>query len=431
MLMNILFIGVFFFEMLIAAIFFSNVAERKRSLVVILAAGTLLYEIGALVNIFLISTSWLNVTFSILANLILAVCFFKIKPVRAGFYSVLLVAISSFLEHIVIFAISSCSRVYTADYESETLILVVEIIISKILYFIIAMILLKFTHKDDSIVKIPSAFYCFPLITLVSVVCFWYVSLNQRLEFQNQNILGAVSALLLFATLYVFFSFQASAQRERELLLMQREQEKTKTDIAYFDILEKQNNDLRAYAHDAKNHLSAIKNLNTDPEVDLHISEMFERLREYEKVSHSGNRTLDVLIDKHIAECEIKNTVFAYDVKSNNLIEIEPFDLVTVLGNLLDNALEAAQNSTAKTVSLETDFRNGFSVIIVSNSCDTDPLGKSSGLLATTKSNKRLHGYGLKSVTKTVKKYNGDIAFDYDPEAKKFVVTVMIDSQKE
>ena len=430
MLMNILFISVFFFEMLIAAIFFSNVAERKRSLVVILAAGTLLYEIGALVNIFLISTSWLNVTFSILANLILAVCFFKIKPIRAGFYSVLLVAISSFLEHIVILAISSFSRVYTADYESETLILVVEIIISKILYFIIAMILLKFTHKDDSIVKIPPAFYCFPLITLVSVVCFWYVSLNQHLEFKNQIILGAVSALLLFATLYVFFSFQASAQRDHELLLMQREQEKTKTDIAYFDILEKQNNDLRAYAHDAKNHLSAIKNLNSDPDVDLHISKMFERLREYERVSHSGNRTLDVLIDKHIAECEIKNTVFAYDVKSNNLIGIEPFDLVTVLGNLLDNALEAAQNSTEKTVSLETDFRNGFSVIIVSNSCDTDPLGKSSGLLATTKSNKRLHGYGLKSVTKTVKKYNGDIAFDYDPEAKKFVVTVMIDSQK-
>ncbi len=429
MIMNVLFICVFFFEMLISTIFFSNIAEKKKQLSTIMILGTLIFEIGALINIFIISTSWINVLFSVTANLILSLFFFKIKPSRAGFYSVLLVSISSFLEHIIIFVISSYSDLYIAEYKSETILLVIEIIISKVLYFIVVMILLRFTQKDETIVKIPTAFYIFPLITLISVICFWYVSLNQHLEFKNQIILGVVSVLLLLATLFVFFSFQANAHRENKLLLLQQEQDKIKTDITYYEILEKQNNNLRAYAHDAKNHLSTIKNLNDNPEIETYISKMIERLAEYGKVCHSGNHTLDVVIDKYVTECDINGTNFEFDIKNNNLSQIEPYDLVAILGNLLDNALEASEQSQDKTVSIETDYRNNFSVIIVSNSCDKNPLFSNSELPVTTKSNKRLHGFGLKSVRKTIKKYNGDIAFEYISKERVFIVTIMIDEK--
>lgn len=428
MMMDILFICVFFFEMLISTIFFSNIVEKKKALSTIVISGTLIFEIGAFVNIFIISTSWLNVLFSVIANLVLSIFFFKIKPMRAGFYSVLLVSISSFLEHIIIFVVSSYSNLYIAEYKSETILLVIEIIISKVLYFLVVMILLRFTQKDDTIVKVPTAFYIFPLITLVSVTCFWYISLNQHLEFKNQIILGIVSVLLLLATLFVFFSFQANAQRESKLLLLQQEQDKIKTDITYYDILEKQNNNLRTYAHDAKNHLSAIKNLNTNPEIEIYISKMTERLEEYGKVCHSGNHTLDVIIDKYVTECDINDINFEFDIKNNNLSGIDSYDIVTILGNLLDNAVEAAEKSEVKQVNFETDFRNELSVIIVSNSCDISPKLDSTELPVTTKKNRRLHGFGLKSVRKTVKKYNGDIAFDYDNKTKTFIVTVMIEN---
>lgn len=429
MMMNILFICVFFFEMLISTIFFSNIAEKKKPLSAIVVLGTLLFEIGALINIFIISTSWLNVLFSIIANLVFSVCFFKIKSIRAGFYSVLIVSLSSFLEYIIIFIVSSYSNLYIAEYESETILLVIEIIISKVLYFLVVMILLRFTQKDDNIVKVPTAFYIFPLITLISVICFWYVSLNQYLEFKNQIILSIVSVLLLLATLFVFFSFQANAQRENKLLLLQQEQDKILTDINYYEILEKQNDNLRAYAHDAKNHLSIIKNLNNNPEIEMYISKMIERLAEYGKVCHSGNHSLDVVIDKYLTESELNNIAFEFDIKNNNLSQVEPYDLVAILGNLLDNALEAAEQSQDKMVSIETDFRNNFSVIIVSNSCDKNPQLSNSELPVTTKSNKRLHGFGLKSVRKTIKEYNGDIAFEYISKEKVFIVTIMLDEK--
>lgn len=71
--------------------------------------------------------------------------------------------------------------------------------------------------------------------------------------------------------------------------------------------------------------------------------------------------------------------------------------------------------------------KNDFSVIIVSNSCDISPNFNDSELPTTTKKHKQLHGFGLKSVKKTLKKYNGDIDFEYDCEKNRFIVTVFLE----
>ena len=412
--------------MLISVIFFDNIAERKKSLPIILLCSTIIFELGALLNIFIISTVWLNVLFSIIANILLSMLFFNLKKTRACIYSILLVSISSILELMTVFIVSASSSLYVAEYKSETLLLVFETIASKLLYFIITLILIHFSHKDKSIAKIPISFYSFPLLTLISVVCFWYISLNQYLEFNNQVILGIVSIMLLLATLFVFFSFQANAQKENRLLHLEREQEKAKTDITYYNILEKQNTNLRSYAHDAKNHLSAIKNLNTNPEIDVYISKMVKSLEEYGKVCHSGNHTLDVLIDKYVTECDIRHINFEVDIKNNNLSQLDSYDTVTILSNLLDNAIEAVEKYQKKNVSIETDFRNNFSVIIISNSCEECPKSDDTGLPITTKGNNKLHGFGLKSVKKAIKKYSGDISFDFDNQKNLFIVTIMI-----
>lgn len=46
--------------------------------------------------------------------------------------------------------------------------------------------------------------------------------------------------------------------------------------------------------------------------------------------------------------------------------------------------------------------------------------------MLTTKEDKRLHGFGLKSVKNTLKKYGGDYSWDYYEDRQLFVVTVMI-----
>ena len=59
------------------------------------------------------------------------------------------------------------------------------------------------------------------------------------------------------------------------------------------------------------------------------------------------------------------------------------------------------------------------------NSCDTPPV-EANGALISTKPSNTFHGFGLKNVLRTLKKYNGDYAWDYDNKQKTFTVTAMI-----
>lgn len=99
--------------------------------------------------------------------------------------------------------------------------------------------------------------------------------------------------------------------------------------------------------------------------------------------------------------------------------------MVAILGNLMDNAITAAAKSNDKKISLETTLRNGYSVIIISNSCDSAHMIQG-GQLVTSKDDKKLHGFGLKSVAKTLKRYNGDYSWEYNELYHEFIITVMI-----
>lgn len=429
MLFNIIFISVFFVEMLISCIFFGNIGERKYSLFATVCIGTVIFELGAVMNIFIINNPYLNASFSILANFVFATQCFKIKKLKGLFYSVILITVNTLLEiTTILFNLNITPEYLSSDYQSKVFQSSTEIIFSKALYFICVMIIMRFAKNDDNTkVKIPISFYIYPITAIGSSLSFWIICSSEPVEFRHQILLIVLSVVLFLSTIFIFFAFQANAQKERKMILVQQEQEKIKTDISYYDILEKQNTNLRSYAHDARNHLSAIKNLNADPEIDSYVSEMIRSLEEYSNVSHSGNRILDVIIDKYITECGINNISFSFDVKNNNLSGLEYHDTVSILGNLLDNAIEAALTSEEKAITFETDYRNNYSVIIISNSCGTQPKFESDKTLVTSKENKKLHGFGLRSVKKAIKKYDGDISLEYDENNKTFIATIMLD----
>ena len=128
------------------------------------------------------------------------------------------------------------------------------------------------------------------------------------------------------------------------------------------------------------------------------------------------------MLNKYITESERKGISFEYDVKLANLGFVEDYDLVTIVGNLLDNALEAAEQSAEKKITLNTAKVNTYDSLTVTNSCDT-PLDKN---LKTTKKNKHMHGLGIKSIQKAVKKYEGELEWEYDESEKTFSITIIL-----
>lgn len=99
--------------------------------------------------------------------------------------------------------------------------------------------------------------------------------------------------------------------------------------------------------------MEQIGNLTDSEEISTYISKLYGIINQYNNVVFSGNKTLDIIINKYNTLCANKNIKITFNVKTANLIDIDNTDLSTILNNALDNAVEAAEKSINKMVSVD------------------------------------------------------------------------------
>lgn len=104
---------------------------------------------------------------------------------------------------------------------------------------------------------------------------------------------------------------------------------------------------------------------------------------------------------------------------------LNDFDLCILLGNILDNAIEASQNEKINNRYIIMDIYNfsGYEIFEVKNKISSSILDKNR-MLTSSKSNKILHGYGLKQIRTIIEKYYGHL--DIYERNNYFILKVMI-----
>lgn len=417
--------SVYAFEMLIIYVFFSRISDRKTSALKTFLLGILLFEAGSGINLLFQNNLWINTAVSIGIRILFCILCFDVKPVLAACYSVVLVVLNFALELIAVFVISAITGTETIDYNSNLALLILECSTSKILFFVTCLIMSHIIKPHAGFSKYQLSLFFFPLCSALCLMIFWFICTRNNVTYDIQLLLSVASVIIFGSTVLLFITYQHQIDAESEHLRVKSENERLQTEKSYYDILERQNQQLMIYTHDTKNHLTAIQSLCTDPSIDEYIAKLLNQLKDYSSNCHSGNKMLDVMINKFVIDCGRRGIQFDYYLKSCNLKRLDDIDLVAILGNLMDNAITAAAKSNDKKISLETTQRNGYSVIIISNSCDSAPVIQG-GQLVTSKDDKKLHGFGLKSVAKTLKRYNGDFSWEYNELYHEFIVTVMI-----
>ena len=104
---------------------------------------------------------------------------------------------------------------------------------------------------------------------------------------------------------------------------------------------------------------------------------------------------------------------------------VSNLDIANILGNLIDNALEALYKEENPYIEITIKQEKSFLIINIKNKC-TKLIGLED--LKTNKCNPEFHGIGLKSVRSIVKKYDGQILFDIKNE--EFIVNIVIQNKK-
>ena len=413
-----------FVEGLISFEFYESIAPTKKKLRNF-AFITIGYMVMCAINLALDYNFIVNIIVLTLFQFLFSHFLYKLKWVFSLFYSILFTCLVTITELIVLEIDAFTSGGSSRDFINDASSYIILTVLCKSLLFlfikIISLVINKFHSNDKA--HIISLIYPFSLLIVITIfgLVSYYGNPSEKLR-----LLIAISAIILTALVIgTCILQQKQSQNETELVELRAIKQAQETDNKYFEILEYQNNNLMVYAHDTKNHLQAIRNMTDDENIIEYLERLSADLNKYSRQASSGNHNLDVIINKYITECEIKGVSFDYDVRLSNLSGVQMFDLVSILGNLLDNSLESAEKSAGKSIHLQTDHRNTYDVIIVTNSCDTKPVTQGN-VLKSSKANKKQHGLGIKSIKSALKNYSGDYNWEYDEKNKEFISTVMI-----
>ena len=411
-------------EAIIVYMYISHIYEPKKnkliSFITILVSYLILFFIyKALINIEFVNTIIITLT-----NIVLIYFCFKSSFKSSIFHGVILCIlqiISEFLTAYITSLIYSISFQNSIDNHFE-----IGVVLSRILYFLFSNFLSKISVKETN-VKTWGKWFALSLLPLSSI----YVIIVMKIITDSialksyQNI-----SFLLVINIIIYFVYEQAEKNNQKLLELELTNQKNDIDMQYLNLIEKKNETMNVMAHDYKNHMIAISSMSNQAEIKNYIDNMLGEITKYNQIGKTKNKFLDIILSKYMDICNSKGIEFETHILNDNLNFINDFDLSTLFNNILDNAVEAASKSTVKFINLEIvnslTFHHKITVI---NSSDIEPTGKN-GDLITTKKNKSIHGFGTKSIRKTIKKYHGEMEWEYDKGLKQFKLVILFPENK-
>ncbi len=208
-------------------------------------------------------------------------------------------------------------------------------------------------------------------------------------------------------------------QNELNLYAQQEEMQ-----YRYYEELERKFEESRKVIHDIRNHMLALENLyqkdNTVSAGD-YAEEIHNSLNKLGQKYYSSNKLLNIILNDKGQIMESHGIAFDARIGAVNWEGIKKTDMTTLFGNLLDNAIEAANEAEKKEISLIVDKVREFISISIGNTLLNEPKKEQKGFLSLKSEHQ---GLGLKNVERVIQKFNGDIHYDYDDT--RFLVKIMI-----
>lgn len=249
-----------------------------------------------------------------------------------------------------------------------------------------------------------------PLVTILTFYTFISMSLNGNIE--KYYILMAVSSMgLIIENLLAIFFFTRYSKSEQEKTELELLSKLSDTEAKRYSEVERLYDCIRFMRHDIKEQLLYAEQLVENGEIEKaknHIKNIESNVEKTYDLIHTGNRVIDNIIYSNISLH--KDIQFVVTGMLNDLSFIDDIKLVSLFGNMIDNAVEYVSKQEDKVIEITFSFVSGYQNIacknpIVSSVIDSNPT------LKTTKKEFRSHGYGIKSMKNIVKSIDGMIEF--------------------
>ena len=300
------------------------------------------------------------------------------------------------------------------------------------LMFLLAVFAIRLIFKKGDNERIPTAEYIkfsvFPALTLSLIIAIGYYSYGRTLVEQEIRFYTYLAIIFLVSNIYMYWLLRIDM--ENKILKEKGELFETYAhDLTnLYEQIREEHREIAGIEHEYKNHMTVISSLAFSGKLD----ELQEYLNE-QKVSRApvdvidtGNSIVSALFNAKYAEAIRKDIRVRFDISNLQDIILSDTDLVIILSNLFNNAIEACEKyDSERVIDIKITNNNSMLFIFFSNNCESDVINNYDNH-KTTKNNARRHGFGLSNIRSIVESYNGQMDIETDDHV--FIVRIMISS---
>lgn len=209
---------------------------------------------------------------------------------------------------------------------------------------------------------------------------------------------------------YDMLSQEYQKAKKSEMLVLKNEAYQKE-----IDIMKNQELSIRRMRHDIKNHCIALGELAKQKDNDKILQYLQEMLQEMETKQvwlQTGNIVIDGFVNYKFTQAENHGIHCQAEAKIPRDLPLDEFACAGILGNLLDNAIEAAAQASDPEIRLLLRYDKNVLRLQINNTYQGE-IKKQKGELVTQKQDKKRHGYGLNSVKRAVERCHGQIKTEY------------------
>lgn len=268
------------------------------------------------------------------------------------------------------------------------------------------------------------------IMSILSTMCFVIQCLFWVYNMQNEKRDAFFKVTLLYAffltvTLYLtLFRYMAQSDRTNRLKQLQANEKFLQAQI---DSYKKMGENARQTRHDYRHHSMVVAEYarNQDYQAILtYLSEYDEKERGKYQEAFCKNQAANTVLSAYANRCEHSNIAFSADAWLEETERVSDYDLVTLLANILENALNGCMEAEGKrSVEISIGSKGSKLVIVCKNTCTPDILFEND-----LPKNRERDGIGVESILITAEKYNGVV--DFSASEGIFICQVILSNRK-
>ncbi len=305
----------------------------------------------------------------------------------------------------------------------------VMVVVSKSLLFMAVIIIRNiFGRRKTEMLNFREwmKFLVCPFVT-ICVLCTVYYESGGIKSFQSDisNLIIIIGLVVINVAQYYMLNDTLENQarlRENDRMMMEMKSQRELYE-SISDNYEKQRN----MAHEYKNHLLCIEALASKKDYDnlkKYVSKLCGKFDGVFYAIDTNNPIINAVVNTKYQEAIDNETLLSFLVDDLYGIRVDDEDMVVILSNLLNNALEACKKCNERIIRFKALRENGKIIISVENSCNEKATYRDGQIVTTKTDNPEQHGIGIKNVINIVNKYNGEYVIKSDDN--KFLFSIVI-----